>query len=148
MYVDIDVYDTQPVDLKLDFDFQEKFEDFILEAIRNQKKDESYNEALEKVLEILKDAPHDSEIYNIDAYIDSVKVDDDDLPNNNNGWDDGYEAAQEKHIDMLSRFKLMNSTLFTKLENKVYHFGNHQQDAITNDDYKVILDFFEAKLYD
>lgn len=144
MYVDVDVYDTVEGDVTINNEFREKLEDrlnfFIEKFIENKKDKEEYQNAVDKIMNLLQKAGNEYELTNVDCYIDEVQVDSDNLPENDN-YDNGYEDAKEECAKEKDFYKSLKSSLILKLNHKAYSFGN--QEEITCEDCREILDLLE-----
>lgn len=113
------------------------------------KFDDEEKEILYKALNIFKE--NNVEFRDITAYVHDAEVDEDEIcdvynscdlgDDNDDCYEDGYDAAIDKVNDVRHKIKQLHGTLFQKLEQQVYHFGNPKQ--LTEEDLREILDIFE-----
>lgn len=145
MYVSVDVYDIVEGDVTINNEFREKLEDklgfFIEKFIENKEDKEKYQNAVDMVIELLEKSGNSYELTNIDCYVDSVEVDDDNLPIKDN-YDDGYDAAKEEVEKVIDHVKSCKSPLITKIERKAFNYG--KQEEITREDCRELIDLIEA----
>lgn len=145
MYVSIDVYDTVEGDVTINSEFREKLEDrlgfFIEKYIENKEDKEKYQDAVDKVMELLEKSGNNYELTNVDCFVDHVEVDDNDIPEKDN-YNEGYEAAQEEVERIRDNVKCMKSPLIMKIERKAFNYG--KQEDLTREDCKEIIDLFES----
>ena len=144
MYVDVDVYDTVEGDVIINNEFREKLEDklgfFIEKFIENKEDKEEYQNAVDKIMNLLQKTGNEYELTNVDCYIDQVQVNSDSLPENDN-YNDGYDDAKKECVKEKDFYKSLKSSLILKLNHKDYNFGN--QEEITREDCHEILDLLE-----
>ena len=145
MYTRVDVYDNVEADVTINTEFKEKLEDrlgfFIEKFIEKEEDKEKYQEAVDKVMELLEKAGNSYELANVDCYIDQVDVDEDDIPMKDN-YDDGYDAAKEEVEKTIDRVKSLKSPLIMKIERKAFNYG--KQEDITREDCKELIELIEA----
>lgn len=145
MYTRVDVYDNVEADVTINTEFKEKLEDrlgfFIEKFIEKEEDKEKYQEAVDKVMELLEKAGNSYELTSVDCYIDQVDVDEDDIPMKDN-YDDGYDAAKEEVEKTIDRVKSLKSPLIMKIERKAFNYG--KQEDITRKDCKELIELIEA----
>lgn len=145
MYVNVDVYDTVEGDVTINNEFKEKLEDklgfFIEKFIENKEDKEEYQNAVDKIMNLLQKAGNKYELTDVDCYVDSVEVDDDNLPIKDN-YDDGYDAAKEEMEKAIDHVKSCKSPLIMKIERKAFNYG--KQEEITREDCRELIDLIEA----
>ena len=139
MYIDID--DDQIVNLK----FSSYNSSKILDQFKawNDKK-KQYNEndikKIEEALDMLGDV---TKGFEVEANVDEVYVDEDDLPKSDETYDDGYENAinliQNERLAIVQSY----GCLFQKIEHLAYGYGN--QDPLTKEEIQTIRDLLNYR---
>lgn len=144
MTISVNVYDTVDGDVRISDYFINKLEDVLLDEVKKNKKGVSFNNAIDKVVALLKYAKTKQRyITNVDCHIDQVDIDEDELELDTSNYEEGYYAREVKYKKDTEDFKFKHSDIITKLENKVYHFGKHQQDELSDRDCRILLDYIE-----
>ena len=140
----ISVYDNDNGKITLDIDTLHKI-------FNASKKRLTENE--QTTFEELLDKLEDIEIDNVDVYLRSIHVSEDDISEayedyvNDDRYQDGYEEGYEDGVDSLEResrlLHINYGCLLQKLEQIAYHYGNPQQ--FTDKDAKEILEIINNK---
>ena len=140
MYVDID--DDQIV--TLEFSSYNSLQ--ILDQFKkwNDKKgmyDENDIKKIEESLDMLGDV---TKGFEVEATVDEVYIDEDDLRNEINGdYDDGYSEAMESVENEREAVYQVYGCLLQKLERLAYGYGN--QEPLTQDELKKIKEIIDDK---
>lgn len=139
MYINVD--EDQIVTL----DFSSYNSSRILDQFKkwNDKKKVYDENDIKKIEESLDMLGNVTKGFEVEANIDEVYVDEDDLPKTDETYDDGYEDAMNLIQNERTAITQLYGCLFQKIEHLAYGYGN--QDPLTKEDIQTIRELLHYR---